>query len=178
MCRCAHSRLTRRGGLQETGTTKDKASVQIEHWVLSSINGNQCTHLFRTDTRHLSTDRFPRPTARWRCFHAQQVEESDIQVLAQWSDDVTYPRRTADYAPVNCVQTKMEVCDPSSGSSKSVNFDNDGSDSVSLALSLCVCVFVLFFCSLFSLFYPSIKKNRGCKLSLQIGGSYKIMFSI
>jgi hypothetical protein len=165
-------------GLQETGTTKDKASVQIEQWVLSSINGNQCTPLFRTDTRHLSTDRFPRPTARWRCFHAQQAEESDIQVLAQWSDDVTYPRRTADYAPVNCVQTKMDVCDPSSGGSKSVHFDNDGSDSVSLALSLCVCVVVLFFCSLFSLCYPSIKKNRGCKLPLQIGGSYKIMFSI
>jgi len=128
--------------LQETGTTtKDKASVQIEHWVLSSINGNHCTPLFRTDPRHLSTDRCPRPTARWRCIHPQHAEESDVQVLAQWSDDVTYPRRTADYAPANCVQTKMDVCDPSS-SSKNVHFrDNDGSDSVSLAhahsLSLC-----------------------------------------
>jgi len=56
-----------------------------------------------------------------------------MQVLAQWSDDVSYPRRTADYVPVNCVQSsKMDVSDPSGGGTKNVHFsENDGSDSAS-----------------------------------------------
>ena len=124
-------------GWQEVSThTKDKTPIQIETWVLSSIVGNKCTPLFRTEPRHLSADRCPRPTARWRCVQrSTQGEESDMQVLAQWSDDVSYPRRTADYVPVNCVQSsKMDVSDPSGGGTKNVHFgEKVGSDSVSPA---------------------------------------------
>ena len=124
-------------GWQEVSThTKDKTPIQIETWVLSSIVGNKCTALFRTEPRHLSADRCPRPTARWRCVQrSTQGEESDMQVLAQWSDDVSYPRRTADYVPVNCVQSsKMDVSDPSGGGTKNVHFgEKVGSDSVSPA---------------------------------------------
>ena len=102
-------------GWQEVSThTKDKTPIQIETWVLSSIVGNKCTPLFRTEPRHLSADRCPRPTACWRCVQrSTQGEESDMQVLAQWSDDVSYPRRTADYVPVSThthMHEYMHVC--------------------------------------------------------------------
>ena len=57
-----------------------------------------------------------------------------MEVLAQWSEDLPYPRRNADYAAVSCTgmdaTSKMNVGGPLQGS-KSVHFNEDNnSDSV------------------------------------------------
>jgi len=60
-----------------------------------------------------------------------------MMVLCQWSDDLQYTRRNAEYAAVNCSSIdsscKMDVggSGPNSGGSKSVHFTEDNaSDSV------------------------------------------------
>ena len=64
-----------------------------------------------------------------------------MEVLAQWSDDVSY-RRNADYSAVNCSgmdsSCKMDVGGPNSGGPKSVHFggENDASDSVRMGVGV------------------------------------------
>ena len=120
-------------------TDKTGNAVQAEYWVLSSVNGTRYQPLYRTQNGRLSPDRFPRPTARWRrCTQRNQPqgEECDMEVLGQWSDDVSYVRRNSDYASVNCKgmesSSKMDIGGPNSGGVKSVHFNDDNaSDSVS-----------------------------------------------
>jgi ubiquitin C-terminal hydrolase len=120
-------------------TDKTGNAVQAEYWVLSSVNGTRYQPLYRTQNGRLSPDRFPRPTARWRrCTQRNQPqgEECDMEVLGQWSDDVSYVRRNSDYASVNCKgmesSSKMDIGGPNSGGVKSVHFNDDNaSDSAS-----------------------------------------------
>jgi len=112
-------------------------AAQAERWVLTSVDGAKAVTLYQTAPRHLSADRCPPPTARWRrvAAHGEAGDvESDMVVMAQWCDDVSYARRNSEYSTVNCCvdsNCKMDV-GPNSGDNKAVHFGGeDASDSAS-----------------------------------------------
>ncbi len=124
---------------------KTGAGNQMEMWTLKSINGPNCLSLYCTEAQPLSADRFPPPTSRWRQLSQrnQPGSLSDMEVLAQWSDDVTY-RRNAEYAVNASGMDSSCKMDMGANNSKSVHFsgEDNASDSVCVFVCVCACVCV------------------------------------
>jgi len=115
-------------------------AAQAERWLLTCVDGAKAMTLYQTAPRHLSADRCPPPTAQWRrvAAHGEAGDvESDMVVMAQWCDDVSYTRRNADYSNVNCCvdsNCKMDV--GPNNDNKAVHFGGeDASDSVSFSFA-------------------------------------------